>query len=643
MADTRSGRDGPARIPLPFRSNDPNPTQTKPPKKEKEKEKEKERKNRAQNRSAPKSLPTPSTPPGTRDTHPQRPCREQSADAPPRRAMGKQQPPPRPAAMSAPPPARRKRKKKGRPSLLDLQKRSLRLQKLQEAPPPPPPPPPPQQRRPSTRRNPAPEDDSGDDDPRREKKLRLVVGLHDGSAKGEKRRTATDGREEPSDSGPTMPLPDKKLLVFILDRLQKKDTYGVFSEPVDDEELPDYRDIVKHPMDFSTVRKKLDKGAYANLEQFEDDVFLITSNAMSYNSPDTVYYRQARSIQEVAKKDFENLRQDSDASEPEPEPLPEPEPKPQRRRGRPPKNAVKQQVEQPPAERATANFSAAALAMAGNSGLYAHSGFDIQRRIADVLKASFANRSNEHNWSSERKLESIEDYSGSGSKWSGKMGKKPLPVEESRRTTYYQNQPSSSMYELPVATSYNGTRKVLVPIGAQLPQAYSRSLARFAAQLGPVGWEVASKRIEQVIPPGATFGRGWVGDGESPDSFQPPVPTSSPIPTPPPSSIAASSEQKTVDDPASAGHSTGPHADAVSHASANNAKRIDSQAVPSPQCGSLPQVPVEHSVELKSSHNVEERPTMHQTVNGFNAVPGSIMFAPTAQLVANRMQTHMAD
>jgi bromodomain-containing protein 7/9 len=134
---------------------------------------------------------------------------------------------------------------------------------------------------------------------------------------------------EPSDSGPTTPLPDKKLLVFILDRLQKwvalalpftplaaleqsylsvgflfpcrKDTYGVFSEPVDDEEvcswtrlflllllfpgswlicvwlciycqLPDYRDIVKHPMDFSTLRKKLDKGAYANLEQFEVSV-----------------------------------------------------------------------------------------------------------------------------------------------------------------------------------------------------------------------------------------------------------------------------------------------------------------------------------------------------------------------------------
>jgi hypothetical protein len=98
--------------------------------------------------------------------------------------MGKQQPP----AMSAPP---RKRRKKGRPSLLDIQKRTLRLQKLQQqeeeeskarqqqqqSQ---------QQRRPSTRRNPAPDDDdddSGDeDDHRRDKKLRLVVGLHDGSA-----------------------------------------------------------------------------------------------------------------------------------------------------------------------------------------------------------------------------------------------------------------------------------------------------------------------------------------------------------------------------------------------------------------------------------------------------------------------------
>lgn len=138
------------------------------------------------------------------------------------------------------------------------------------------------------------------------------------------------------------------------------------------------------------------------------------------------YTLQARGIQEIAKKDFENLRQDSDASEPErePEPKPEPEPEPeepkqQPRRGRPPnKNNAKQKVGRPPAERATADFSGATLATAANSGRHAQPDIDLSRRamekamIADVLRASFANRRNEHNWSGERKSERNEDYSG---------------------------------------------------------------------------------------------------------------------------------------------------------------------------------------------------------------------------------------
>ena len=36
-----------------------------------------------------------------------------------------------------------------------------------------------------------------------------------------------------------------------------------------DSQLPDYHEVIEHPMDFGTVRKKLSSGAYANLEQFE--------------------------------------------------------------------------------------------------------------------------------------------------------------------------------------------------------------------------------------------------------------------------------------------------------------------------------------------------------------------------------------
>ena len=45
---------------------------------------------------------------------------------------------------------------------------------------------------------------------------------------------------------------------------------------------------------------------------------------------------------------------------------------------------------------------------------------------------------------------------------------------------------------------------------------YARSMARFAAKLGPIAWAIASRRLERVLPPGTKFGRGWVGDGEPP-------------------------------------------------------------------------------------------------------------------------------
>lgn len=34
-------------------------------------------------------------------------------------------------------------------------------------------------------------------------------------------------------------------------------------------QLPDYFEIIEQPMDFGTVRKKLDDGAYKNLEEVE--------------------------------------------------------------------------------------------------------------------------------------------------------------------------------------------------------------------------------------------------------------------------------------------------------------------------------------------------------------------------------------
>ncbi|PKA46200.1 hypothetical protein AXF42_Ash015493 [Apostasia shenzhenica] len=281
-------------------------------------------------------------------------------------------------------------------------------------------------------------------------------------------------------------------------------------------------------MDFGSVRKKLARGVYKSLEQFEKDVFLISSNAMRYNSPDTIYFRQARSIHELAKKSFDNLRQESDDNEPEPKVV---------RRGRPPgtgKNSIKRPVGRPPAELTRSEFSSeASLANAVNGNLSSNLRNDLLRKVSGMDKygkpdvsaknTQFFRSSEAYNVSSEQRSERNDDYSVS--KGFSKYGKKLSEVDENRRNTYKQDQMSSSMLELPMLTALDAEKKFLVPVGLHVENAYARSLARFAANLGPVGWEIAAKRIEKVLPPGTKFGPGWVGESETPHPSQSKVST----------------------------------------------------------------------------------------------------------------------
>lgn len=66
-----------------------------------------------------------------------------------------------------------------------------------------------------------------------------------------------------------------------------------FLQPVDPEEAPGYLDIIKHPMDLSTMEKKLNEGIYTTKEAFIDDFNLMVSNCLQYNDTDTIYARCA--------------------------------------------------------------------------------------------------------------------------------------------------------------------------------------------------------------------------------------------------------------------------------------------------------------------------------------------------------------
>ncbi|XP_029920818.1 bromodomain-containing protein 3-like isoform X2 [Myripristis murdjan] len=82
-----------------------------------------------------------------------------------------------------------------------------------------------------------------------------------------------------------------------------------FYEPVDAEALGlcDYHDIIKYPMDLSTVKKKMDGREYQDAQSFAADVRLIFSNCYKYNSADHDRIARARKLQAVFENRFANM------------------------------------------------------------------------------------------------------------------------------------------------------------------------------------------------------------------------------------------------------------------------------------------------------------------------------------------------
>ncbi|XP_023607644.1 bromodomain-containing protein 9 isoform X2 [Myotis lucifugus] len=121
-------------------------------------------------------------------------------------------------------------------------------------------------------------------------------------------------RTQPAENEST---PIQQLLEHFLRQLQRKDPHGFFAFPVTDAIAPGYSMIIKHPMDFGTMKEKIMANEYKSVTEFKLQVFtgvsvfglkfltasrkwadfkLMCDNAMTYNRPDTVYYKLAKKI-----------------------------------------------------------------------------------------------------------------------------------------------------------------------------------------------------------------------------------------------------------------------------------------------------------------------------------------------------------
>ncbi|KAH9767649.1 hypothetical protein KPL71_011351 [Citrus sinensis] len=112
----------------------------------------------------------------------------------------------------------------------------------------------------------------------RKRKTRPVHDLVDNNVEIQVRKTGDgDHHTNAVDMSSIIAMPERKMLDLLLDRLKRRDSYKIFAKPVDGT---------------------------------EHDIYLMLKNAMHFNASDTVYYRQAHAMKELANKLFRTLKND---------------------------------------------------------------------------------------------------------------------------------------------------------------------------------------------------------------------------------------------------------------------------------------------------------------------------------------------
>ncbi|KZC06179.1 Bromodomain adjacent to zinc finger domain protein 1A [Dufourea novaeangliae] len=94
--------------------------------------------------------------------------------------------------------------------------------------------------------------------------------------------------EQEVDRG-TVKRPMARLQDLLTDIRHHRDSWP-FLSPVTKDEVPDYHEIISNPMDFGTIKYKLNNGEYETPEQFFSDCHLVFANCQAYNEEHSAVY-----------------------------------------------------------------------------------------------------------------------------------------------------------------------------------------------------------------------------------------------------------------------------------------------------------------------------------------------------------------
>ena len=83
-----------------------------------------------------------------------------------------------------------------------------------------------------------------------------------------------------------------------------------FMQPVDPVALgiPDYFTVIREPMDFGTVKKRLDTGEYNNFGEFEREMRLVFFNCYTYNAPESDVVALGKQVEAIFEARLAKVR-----------------------------------------------------------------------------------------------------------------------------------------------------------------------------------------------------------------------------------------------------------------------------------------------------------------------------------------------
>lgn len=95
----------------------------------------------------------------------------------------------------------------------------------------------------------------------------------------------------------------------IMRNLKKHRDAVPFLHPVDYVKLnvPDYPKVIKHPIDLTTIDKKLNNAAYDTVEEFISDIRLVFKNCYKFNGPEAMISMLCQNVESAFEKSLRQM------------------------------------------------------------------------------------------------------------------------------------------------------------------------------------------------------------------------------------------------------------------------------------------------------------------------------------------------